>query len=71
MIVESLCSLAIVGIIVVEIIPVIIPITVDKYKQLDCKRCLEGGLDQHVLLRRVEIEPHVKLECVAQVLLLR
>ena len=32
---------------------------------MDGKRCLEGSPDQHVLLREVEIEPHVNLECVA------
>ena len=31
-----------------------------------CKRCLEGSPDQSVLLRKVEIEPNVKLECVSR-----
>ena len=31
-----------------------------------CKRCLEGSSDQSVLLREVEIEPNLKLECVSR-----
>ena len=30
-----------------------------------CKRCLEGSPDQSDLLRGVEIEPNVMLECVS------
>ena len=33
---------------------------------LHCKQCLKDGPDQHVLLKEVEIEPNVKLECVAK-----
>ena len=31
-----------------------------------CKRCLESSPDQTVLLKEVEIEPNVKLECVSR-----